>query len=122
MKRRELLKTGLGAAGAGLFASGAVSDADNMLQYLCPPDGTPPPLEAPPSPTSRPFAAPLNVLPVKQPVSGPLNPPPDPAAHQLWDQYLPKKFYTVYEREFQWVYHPDPPYNAGSWSWGFDGI
>src|SRR5688572_1937623 len=54
--------------------------------------------------------------------SPPLNPPPDPAAHQLWGKHPPKKLYTIYEQEFRWVYHPDPPYNAGSWGWGFDGI
>jgi FtsP/CotA-like multicopper oxidase with cupredoxin domain len=122
MKRREMLKAGLAAGGAGLISSRWSVGQDSRLQYLCPPDGTPPQLEAAPSPPSRPFAGPLNVLPVKQPAAAPLNPPPDPAAHQLWDKYPPKKFYTFYEQEFRWVYHPDPPYAAGSWGWGFDGI
>jgi FtsP/CotA-like multicopper oxidase with cupredoxin domain len=121
MKRRELLKTGLAAVGSGLLSSRAQITNDDRLKYLCPPDGTPS-FGATPSPKSRPFAAALQVMPVKQPVATPLNPPPDPAAHQLWAQYPPKKFYTIYEQEFQWRYHPDPPYNSGSWSWGFDGI
>ncbi len=122
MKRRALLKTGLGAIGAGLLTSRPGRGADDLSQYLCPPDGAAIPLGAITSPASRPFAEELFVMPVKQPVSGPLNPPPDPAAHQLWDQYQPKKLYTIYEQEFQWQYHPDPPYNSGSWGWGFDGI
>src|SRR5215212_8232398 len=67
-------------------------------------------------------------MPVKDPVPK-LYPDADPAAHQGWGQplpngktYPPKKFYTIYEQEFKWVYHPDPPYDAGTWGWGFDGI
>jgi FtsP/CotA-like multicopper oxidase with cupredoxin domain len=122
MKRRDLLTKGLAVAGSGIIASKTGRGAQDLLQYLCPPDGTSPPLEATPSPAARPFVGPLNVMPVKQPVAGPLNPPPDPAAHQLWAQYPPKKFYTIYEQEFRWPYHPEGPYAAGSWSWGFDGI
>src|SRR5262245_25374913 len=113
MKRRDLFRSGLAVAASGLMSSRHGRGADN-LQYLCPPDGTPPALEAAPSPPSRSFAGPLNVMPVKQPLNGTLNPPPDPAAHQLWSEYIPKKIYTIYEQEFQWQYHPDPPYNGGS--------
>src|SRR5437899_7208615 len=122
MKRRDLPRTGLAATASGVMASRSGRGQSNLLQYLCPPDGTPPPLQATPSPVSRAFAGPLQVMPVKQPITGNLNPPPDPAAHQLWAQYPPKKIYTIFEQEFQWKYHPDPPYNAGSWGWGFDGI
>jgi FtsP/CotA-like multicopper oxidase with cupredoxin domain len=90
-----------------------------MLQYLCPPDGAPP-FSSQPSPPSKPFSAPLFIPSVKDPVPN-LDPPPVPAAHQCWDQYPPKKYYAIFEQEFRWVYHPDPPYNAGSWGWGFDG-
>jgi FtsP/CotA-like multicopper oxidase with cupredoxin domain len=64
----------------------------------------------------------LYIPPLKQPLTNTLNPPPDPKAHQLWDQFPPKKFYEIYETEFPWVYHLDSPYSAGSWSWGFDGM
>jgi FtsP/CotA-like multicopper oxidase with cupredoxin domain len=128
MKRRELLKAGLAAGGMGLLAcnrgrrtSADLGSADtSTLQYLCPPDGAPPALSIA-SPKSRPFAAPLFVPPVKQPVPS-LDPPPNPKAHQLYGEHPPKKLYAIYEQEFKWVYHPDAPYNAGSWSWGFDGI
>jgi FtsP/CotA-like multicopper oxidase with cupredoxin domain len=51
-----------------------------------------------------------------------MDPPPDPKAHQLWDKFPPVKCYKIFEREFKTVYHPDPPYNAGSWGWGFDDM
>jgi FtsP/CotA-like multicopper oxidase with cupredoxin domain len=91
-----------------------------MLQYLCPPDGTFPP--SPGSPACKPFVTPLFVPPIKAPETAPLDPPPDPKAHQLWGEHQPKKFYRIFEQEFKWVFHPDPPYNAGSWGWGFDGM
>ena len=123
-----MLKAGLVAGGTSLLGCGrgsreeapTVAKAVNtMLQYLCPPDGNPPVLSRP-SPPSKPFSMQLFVPPIKTPVPS-LDPPPDPRAHQLWDEYPPKKLYTIYEQEFRWVYHSDPPYNAGSWGWGFDG-
>lgn len=118
MRRRELFKV----AGSGLVGGSLFGQNPNaaLLKYLCPPDGALPDL-AVPSPKSTPFAATMNIMPVKQPVAS-LDPPPVPAAHQLYEQNLPKKFYEIVEGEFQWVYHPDPPYNAGTWGWGFDGI
>jgi FtsP/CotA-like multicopper oxidase with cupredoxin domain len=121
IKRRDFLRKGLATGGLSLLGPGSMAAQDNMLQYLCPPDGTPPDLLSRPSPPSRPFAAPLKVLPIKTPVPQ-LDPPPDPAAHQLYDQHPPQKFYMICEQEFRTVYHPDPPYDAGSWGWGFDGI
>src|SRR5262249_54251637 len=112
---------GLAAGGSGLLARGARAQTPNpLLQFLCPPDGEPPDLGTP-SPPARPFVAELFVPPVKQPVAT-LDPPPDPRAHQLYDEFPPKKLYTLREQEFLWAYHPDPPYGAGSWSWGFDGV
>ena len=120
MRRRDVLKLGLAAGGSGLLAArGARADPKEMLKFLCPPDGEPPDL-ATPSPPVRPFVAPLFVPPVKQPVAS-LDPQPDPRAHQLYEEHLPKKLYEIYEQELLWTYHPDPPYGNGSYSWGFDG-
>ncbi|MCH8290307.1 hypothetical protein IH992_04285 [Candidatus Poribacteria bacterium] len=92
------------------------------MKYLCPPDGFPDQLTYKPSPLAETFKAELFVPPIMQPVDR-LDPLPDPQAHQLYDDFLPKKLYEIYEREFRWVYHPDPPYsnNGGSLSWGFWG-
>jgi FtsP/CotA-like multicopper oxidase with cupredoxin domain len=122
MKRRELLKAGMAAGGAGLLGGGLFGQNPNseLLKYLCPPDGALPDM-ANASPKSRPFAAPLRIMPIKQPVPR-LDPPPDPLAHQLYDKYPPRKYYEIYEQEFKWIYHPDPPYGSGTWGWGFDGI
>jgi hypothetical protein len=65
-------------------------------------------------------------MPIAQPISqaaleaqgGPI----DPQAHQRYNEFSPKKFYVQIINEFRWRYHTDPPYNAGSWSWGFDGV
>jgi FtsP/CotA-like multicopper oxidase with cupredoxin domain len=127
MKRRDLLKGGLVACGAGLLGARArAQEASNsnpnigLLKYLCPPDGALPDM-AIASPPSRPFVMPLQIMPVKKPVAS-LDPPPDPLAHQLYGEYPPKKLYEIYEQEFKWQYHSDPPYGDGSWGWGFDGI
>jgi FtsP/CotA-like multicopper oxidase with cupredoxin domain len=122
IKRRDALKLALAAAGSGLFSSkGALAQSPELLKFLCPPDGATPDLITRASPPSRPFVAPLNVMPIKEAVPN-LEPPPDPNAHQRYAEFLPKKFYEIRETEFRWVYHPDAPYNAGSWSWGFDGV
>src|SRR5713101_1590352 len=121
--RRDFLKLGLAAGGAGLFRPGAANAQDekailrDMMKFLCPPDGTPP---YPASPTCRPFVTPLFIPPVLRPVAK-LDPPPDPRAHQRYDEFPPKKFYEHSETEFLWQYHIDPPYDKGSWSWGFNG-
>ena len=125
MKRRELLKAAAAAGGLGWVGLRSSSSQDNppenpMKQYLCDPEWRPPDW-AFPSPPATPFAVPLYVPPVKASIPR-LTPPPVPTAHQLWDEHPPKKFYEIFENEFQWLYHTDRPYNAGSWSWGFDGL
>jgi FtsP/CotA-like multicopper oxidase with cupredoxin domain len=55
-----------------------------------------------------------------QPVAK-LDPPPDPKAHQRWDDFPPRKFYETWEREIVWQYHVQGPYAKGSLSWGFAG-
>lgn len=119
VKRRDVLKLGLAAAGAGLIgADRTMAQSPTLLENFCSPQNRSP--DTPVSPASRPFVAPLYIMPVKQPVPS-LDPPPAPNAHQRYEEYPPKKFYEIRETEFRWVYHPDAPYNAGSWSWGFDG-
>ena len=119
IKRRDFVKLGLAAGASSLLAPKLEAQSDDSrLQFLCLPDGLPP---DPPSPKATPFVAELYIPPVKQPVSGRLDPPPDPSAHQRYNEFLPKKFYEIKEQEFKWQYHPEPPYDQGSWSWGFDG-
>lgn len=119
--RRDVLKLGLAAGGASLLAStrSRAQGQSDLLKFLCPPDGVPPDL-AKPSPYAAPFVAELFVPPVKHAVPR-LDPPPDPRAHQRYEEFLPKKFYAIREQQFLWPYHPHAPYNNGSWSWGFDG-
>ncbi|HTQ79615.1 MAG TPA: multicopper oxidase domain-containing protein, partial [Thermoanaerobaculia bacterium] len=121
IRRRDVLKLGIAAGSSGLLASrrALAEDPHELLKYLCPPDGQIP-ISVSPSPPARPFVAELFVPPVKQPVAR-LDPPPDPRAHQRYAEFLPRKLYEIREQEFLWRYHPDPPYGAGSWSWGFDG-
>lgn len=124
MRRRDFLKLGAATGAAGLVSPRALLGAadDDRLKFLCPPDGLPSDVLTRPSPPSTPFVAPLNIPGIKQPVSEPLNPSPDPRAHQRYGEFLPKKFYEIHENEFLWQYHPEPPYDKGSWAWGFDGV
>lgn len=118
--RRDLLKLGLVAGGTGLLPPGsAAAQHKELLKFLCPPDDRPRELDdQAPSPEARPFVAELFLPPVMQPVAS-LSPPPDPRAHQRYAELPPRKLYEIRETELQWQYHPDPPYAAGSWSWGF---
>ncbi len=123
MKRRDAIKIGLLAGGAGVLApdSARAQDAnEDLLKYLCPPDGFPDELTYVPSPPAATFEAPLFVPPIMTPVDT-LTPPPDPKAHQHYDEFLPKNLYQIHQREFRWPYHTDPIYTAmgGSVSWGF---
>lgn len=129
MNRRDVLKLGLAAGGAGAVARGAAAQerekGADLLRYLCPPDGFPDQLSRP-SPEAKAFVQALEPLPVMTPVTK-LDPPPDPKAHQRYDEFLPQKFYEIHETEFQWQYHPHPPYSDAkgrgvSWGWGFNGI
>jgi len=116
VKRRDVLKLGLTATGAGIITPRMGSA--NLIY----PDGYKPSIAAQPSPPATPFVAPLNVMPIAKPISeAELNPAPDPDRHQRYGEFLPKKFYVERLQEFLWQYHPEPPYDQGSWSWGFDG-
>ena len=118
--RRDVLKLGLAAGGSGLLASRtALAQHRELVKFLCPPDDRPRQInDQPPSPPAAPWKAELFVMPVMQPVPA-LTPPPDPRAHQRYEEFPPKQLYEIHEREFKWPYHPDPPYAQGSWSWGF---
>lgn len=116
--RRDVLKAGLVAAGTGV-ASRLVRGQDGLVF----PQTYRPSIVAAPSPPATPFVAPLNVMPIAQPVpASALSPAPDPLAHQRWADFPPKKFYIQHIAEFLWQYHPEPPYNQGTWSWGFNGM
>jgi FtsP/CotA-like multicopper oxidase with cupredoxin domain len=121
LRRRDLLRLGwtAGSVSALAGAAGPAANPKDLLKFLCPPDGEPPDLGKP-SPKARPFAMELYVPPIHRPVAT-LVPPPDPRAHQRYREFLPKKLYELHEQELNWVYHPDPPYGKGSFSWGFDG-
>ncbi|WP_297774237.1 multicopper oxidase domain-containing protein [uncultured Roseovarius sp.] len=147
MKRRDALKLGLGAAGATTVASqaGAVeieqwpdSAEDGLTQSgLVFPDTFQPSIVAQSSPAVEPFTAPLNIMPVAEPVDpNTFDPPIEPARHQRFDDFPPQKHYEEVISEFRWKYHWQPPYgdgtpgvvgrdgdpDVGSWHWGFNGI
>lgn len=147
MKRRDALKLGLGAAGATAVASqaGAVeieqwpdSAADGLPQTgLVFPDTFEPSIVTQSSPAVEPFTAPLNIMPIAQPVNpNTFDPPIEPERHQRFDDFPPQKHYEEVITEFRWKYHWQPPYgdgtpdvvgragdpDVGSWHWGFNGI
>ena len=127
--RRDLLRAGIAAGGAGLLPAGrALAQNREWVKYLCPPDDRPRMLpDQRPSPPARPFVQPVFKPPLMQPVPA-LDPPPDPRAHQRYREFLPQRFYEIFEREFPWNFHPDPPYTVrraggtlGTAVWGFQG-
>ncbi|HWZ46223.1 MAG TPA: multicopper oxidase domain-containing protein [Candidatus Saccharimonadales bacterium] len=118
--RRDVLKIGAAAAGTGLASK--LAQAQAPQSGLVFPQTLQPSFVANPSPPATPFVAPLNIIPVARPVrASSLVPAPDPLAHQRYDDFPPQKFYVQRIGEFRWQYHPQPPYNQGSWSWGFNG-
>jgi FtsP/CotA-like multicopper oxidase with cupredoxin domain len=122
VSRRDVLKIGIGAGGGGLLGGYAYAqDAVHRewTRFLCPPDDRPRELpDQRPSPPARPFAQPVFSPGLMRPVPA-LDPPPDPRAHQRYEEFAPKRFYEIHEREFRWTFHPDPPYDRGTWVWGF---
>ncbi len=125
MKRRDFLKFGVAAAaslaGSRVEASNLAKPAGTASTGFCFANRSTLDLSAKPSPPSTPFVAPLKRPVIKQAGPQRLDPPPEPKAHQRYNQFVPRKFYEVHEQEFKWQYHPEPPYDKGSWSWGFDG-
>ncbi len=114
--RRDVLKFGLASAAY----AGAPKPASSNLLF---PDGFQPSWVYDPSPPATPFVAPLFVMPVAQPVPlSALHPAPDPLRHQRFDEFPPEKYYIQRIQEFLWQYHPEPPYDQGTWSWGFNGM
>jgi FtsP/CotA-like multicopper oxidase with cupredoxin domain len=113
--RRDMLKLGLAGGGAALTTG--LMGATPAIAQLCSPDDIPP---YPKSPPTRPFIAPLFIPPIKQPVDpSTLNPPVDPAAHQRYNEFLPRKFYVQSLQTAYWQYHPDL---QPTLSLSFDGI
>jgi FtsP/CotA-like multicopper oxidase with cupredoxin domain len=128
VKRRKLLQI---TSGIGMLAplTGYGYTGKDALKHLCPPGNLPDQLSFQPSPPAEPFVAALFVPPVLPPEDlEALDPPADPRAHQLWGETLfdkwdltPKKSYQLIQKEFKWCYHPDPPYDQGTPSWGWQG-
>jgi FtsP/CotA-like multicopper oxidase with cupredoxin domain len=116
MQRRDFVRAGVAGTGAGLLGT-----RPGAAQLVFP-DGYRPAIAAAPSPPVTPFVAPLNIMRRARPISGELDPPPDPLRHQRYDEFKPKEFYLHRLQEFRWQYHPEPPYDRGSWAWGFNGI
>ncbi|HXD39899.1 MAG TPA: multicopper oxidase domain-containing protein [Ramlibacter sp.] len=105
--------SGVAAAAYGLLSpkSGNAKDGDQVGR----------------SPFTTPFAVPLPLPAVKQPVAA-LDPPPQKEAgpgeagrlpHQRWEEFLPKTLYEVHAREALHSFHPELPTQL---IWGFDGL
>ncbi|MGH3581692.1 MAG: multicopper oxidase family protein, partial [Mycobacterium sp.] len=85
--RRDLLRTGLMAGGAALAPRAAGAQ-------LCAPQNDPN-LPVPASPSVVPFSVSLPIPETLQPVES-LDPPPDPSAHQRYDEFAPVKLYEIH--------------------------
>ncbi len=129
--RRDLLKMGLlTSAGMLMPIPGLSARAQGPGGMCARPDGEPC------SPPTRPFIQPMPIMPVKQPISGPLTPTPtvapntaiNPATglpfegrthdHQALTIFPPALFYQISQQAAQVSMHPDLPKQT---IWGFDG-
>jgi FtsP/CotA-like multicopper oxidase with cupredoxin domain len=115
MQRRGFLQLG-----AAMSAGAAAMTPNHAASQLLMPFNLPSDLEVRPSPPTTPFLAPLQIPEIAQPVDfASLNPSPDPARHQRYDEYPPVKVYTIHEKAFLHSYHPEIPPTP---SWGYDGF
>jgi FtsP/CotA-like multicopper oxidase with cupredoxin domain len=131
--RRDFLKSGttfVAATGTLLvspkgFSLNPAHEDDRPVNQkgLIFPQTNVPSIVARPSPKAEPFKQPLFIMPEAdaawQVSEGELDPSVDPARHQRFDEFPPEKFYVERIQEDKWVYHPDPPYNQGSWHLGW---
>ena len=109
MNRREVIKTGLLAAGVALLADKSVrAQQFGGGSYG---GGTN-------SPATTPFVDELPMMTVALPVST-LTPAPNPAAFQRYNEFLPQKFYDISVAEAQHFFHRDLPPSP---VWGYNGI
>ncbi|HEY3128244.1 MAG TPA: multicopper oxidase domain-containing protein [Acidobacteriota bacterium] len=106
--RRDLLKMGLYTGGAALATS------PRAQAQLCNPESFP----TPKSPDLKPFAQPLPIMPIAQPVDR-LSPVPVPGNHQRYGEFPAKFFYDMPVREVMHKFHPDLPLNS---VWGYNGM
>src|SRR5437899_7868048 len=117
LSRRELIKLGL------LTSSGLLVAKRGLSARAARADG------AASSPPTSPFFFPLPIPPIAEPRPSLTPSPraePNPAAgearqatHQRWDEFLPREFYEIHEREAPHSFHPELPVNT---IWGYDGI
>ncbi len=109
-----MLKLGLATGGTALVGSPS-TDAQLLSPHDRPVD-----LEVKPSPPTTPFVVPLPIPPVAQPIPvSRLDPPPDPARHQRYDEFPAQKFYEFRQSQFLHSYHPEL---GPTVSWGYGGI
>jgi len=116
LSRRDLIKLGLLTSSGLLVAkrglSARTARADGGMR----------------SPPTTPFVVPLSIPPIAEAMSS-LTPAPQAApntaagearqaTHQRWDEFLPREFYEIHEREAPHSFHPELPVNT---IWGYDG-
>lgn len=111
LSRRKLLKLGVLGGGSALLASKGIQADWRDWQYQ---QGS----QAPQSPPTTPFVEALPIVPVAQPASQ-LIPAPNPANHQRYTEFLPKKLYEIRVREALHSFHRELPANV---IWGYNGI
>jgi FtsP/CotA-like multicopper oxidase with cupredoxin domain len=104
--RRELIKTGLLSGGVALGASKGIRAAAAALQTTQ-------------SPPTTPFVEELPIMPEAQPAPGLVDPLPNAANHQRYNEFLPQKFYEINQVEALHSFHPELPPNP---IWGYNGV
>jgi hypothetical protein len=119
--RRNMLKLSLQVAGTGVVTSQQVFGAGALVGNLCTPGDLSFAEDDPGSHDFNlfPFQDPLPIIPVATPIHFPLDPPIDPARHQRYSEFLPKKIYIQVVGEFDHQYHSGIPFATKVW--GFNG-
>lgn len=119
--RRDVLKAGVAVTPA-IFGGAMLSE--KAQAQLCRPEGIRNQTTEHDSPPVPLWTQPVYIPPAMAPINGEsLNPAPNPARHQRYNEYRPRKFYQQIIREGYWNYHPalsalNP--NNGSLAWMFN--
>jgi FtsP/CotA-like multicopper oxidase with cupredoxin domain len=125
-KRRDVLKGGVAALATTPAIFGGSMLPRVAQAQLCRPEGLRTPETEPLSPPVSVYTQQIYIPPAMSPVDpASLNPAPNPANHQRFNEFLPTRFYVQHQTEGRWNYHDEltaiTSDGLGSLAWLWNG-